>query len=659
MFRSFFASVSAFVVAIGCDRREHGERRRRDQMQVKDVQRTLEELKYLDRAFRLMGMKWDHARMRVTHLAPDELPYPQADESLKGKSVFQIKRKGGGFLSFRAKPAQLDLATAIYQDMALGLPVFIVILKARQIGFSTFVALLYLALALIKDALEVIIAAHVDKSASNLFAIYQTAYRFLPDDIRPVKEKDNQQELKFLANQSQLSAFVAKEGNMGVSTSYTHAHFSEIALWKHAPAETLATALDSIPKLVGTIVIAESTSRGKHNLLYEMWEKATASWDDPNNRGTERPDPWRPKFYSWMDDEEYYLPVGDEFKLSPEEIEFQKQYRATKQQIAWRRAKIKEKASTLGEQGAKGHFDRENPSDPETAFRVVGEIVFEPRALDYMNKHYRRENPTRYDAYLVPDKAVSIGYRPTIVPRGGGPLRIYGKPKPDHDYLMCIDPTRNEGRKPDAAGLHVIDCRTVRVVASYSLPIDPEDLARTAAAIGWYYNEAYAVVESNDAGIGCARVMYKELGYTNMHRHISVGQTQTQYSRNLGFSLKGENRDECIKNGKRFVREYRVEIPDPETLDEMEAFRAVFDKKLNKFKPQGTGEGRQDNLVMALLIGLYIGNIRYRWFDLQPKKRGVPVVGDEADNIAVSLMDELEIKAQEHEFRVEALLGDY
>lgn len=627
-------------------------------MEIKDVQRTREELQYLDRAFRLMGCKWDHVRQRVTHLAPDELPYPTADESLRGKSVFKIKRKGGGMLRFRAKPAQLDLATAIYQDMAWGRPVFIVILKARQIGFSTFVGLLFLGLALIKDALDVIIAAHIDKSASNLFAIYQTAYRFLPDDLKPVKEKDNQQELKFLQNQSQLSAFVAKEGNMGVSTSYTHAHFSEIALWKHAPAETLATALDSIPQVVGTIVVAESTSRGKHNLLYEMWQKATASWDNPANRGATRADPWRPKFYAWYDDEGYYLPVDDSFKATPEEVELQKAYRLTKQQLAWRRAKIAEKASSLGEQGARAHFDRENPSDPETAFRVVGEIVFEPRALDWLNTHFRRENPTGYDAYLVPDKDVPCGHRPFIVPKGGGPLRIFKKPILDHDYILCADPTRNEGRKPDAAGMHVIDANTIQVVASYSLPIDPEDMARVNAAVGWYYNEAFAVVENNDAGIGCARVMYKELGYTNMYRHTSPGKIQAQYSKDLGFPLKGENRDECIKNGKRFVREYRVEIYDPETLDEMESFRAVFDRKTNKFKPQGTGEGRQDNLVMALLIGLYVGNIRYRWFDREPVKRNEPKPLGEDDNIAVSFADEREIERVPVSYRVEALLGD-
>lgn len=626
-------------------------------MEIKDVARTLKELKLLDQAFRLMGCKWNHVKGRVTHLDPHELPYPGLPEEYAGRSVYQIKVKGGGFISFRAKAAQLRALTAVYEDMALGLPVFIVILKARQIGFSTMIALLFLGLAILKDALDIIVAAHIDKSASNLFGIYKTAYHFLPDILKPIKEKDNQQELKFLSNQSQLSAFVAKEGNMGVSTSYTHAHFSEIALWKHNPAETLATALDSIPKMVGTIVFAESTSRGKHNLLHEMWLSASASWARADQRGQNRKDPWRPLFYSWMDDEEYYLPTDDSFKLTQEEIEIQKIHRCNKQQLAWRRSKIAEKTGSLGVEAAKAHFDRENPSDPETAFRVVGEIVFDARALDWQNKHCKIKNPRRFDAYLVPDPNMPTGFKPFITPNGVGALRVFKQPKDGHNYLLCCDPTRNEGRNPDAAGLHIIDTSTIQVVASYSKALDPEDLAREAAAIGWYYNEAFAVIENNDAGIGCVRVMYKELGYRNVYRHTPADTIHAQYSKTLGFPLKGESRDEVIKNGKRFVREYRSEIYDEQTLSEMEVFRAVFDKVRNRFKAQGTGEGRQDNLVMALLMGWYVGNIRYQWYKMEAKSRVKPVVLEDSDNLATDFSDKIEL-AEERPVRVEGLLGD-
>jgi hypothetical protein len=623
-------------------------------MEVRDVSRTLQELKYLDQAFRLMGCKWDHVRRRVVHLEAHELPYPGADPSkFAGKSVFTIKIKGGGFTTFRPKSAQLRMLTAVFEEMALGLPVFIVILKARQIGFSTCIALLFLALALIKSALDIIVAAHIDTSASNLFSIYKTAYHFLPDDIKPPKEKDNQQELKFAPNQSQLKSFVAKEGNMGVSTSYTHAHFSEIGLWKHNPAETLATALDSIPKMVGTIVFAESTSRGKGNLLHELWERSIASWLVPEQRGLNRKDPWRPLFFAWFDDEDYYLPIDDSFKLTGEEVELQQQFRLTKQQLAWRRAKIAEKAGALGEPGAKAHFNRENPSDPETAFRLMGDIVFDAPAIEWQTKTYQKENPNCFQAYLVPDKRVPTGFKPFVVPRHDGPLRIYRRPEPSGDYLMCMDPTRNEGTTPDDAALQIIDVNKVEVVASYNQPIDPEDFGREAAAIGWYYNEAFCVCESNDAGIGTVRTMYKELGYRRMYRHTSPDKIVQEYSKSLGFPLKGEIRDEVIKNGKRFLREYRVIIPDKPTLNELIAFRTVFDRVRNRFKAQGTGKSKQDNLVMALLIGLYVGNIIYQWH----KKEIVPIhLPRTLDNVAESWDDERELAVRGPS--IEALLGD-
>lgn len=632
-------------------------------MDIKNVEAVRQELAYLNSALRLLGCKWDHLKQRVVHLSEDEYPHLdlQGDPAYAGKSVFKIKVKGatdGGIVPFRAKAAQLDLLTAIYQDMALGIPVFIAILKARQIGFSTVIALLFLALALVKNALDIIVAAHVDASASNLFNIYKFAYRFLPDAIKPLKEKDNQQELKFAQNQSQLKAFVAKEGNMGVSTSYTHAHFSEIALWKQNAPETLATALESIPMMPGVIVIAESTSRGKGNILHDIWVKATEAWANPENRGAVRADKWRPLFYSWMDDETYRLPVTSAFKMTIEEIEFQTQYRCTKEQIAWRREKIKSNTGAMGVAGAIAHFNRENPSDPETAFRAAGNIVFDLDALDWLNTAYRQKPQTTYDAFLIPDKAYHSGYRPMVTPNGqNGNLRIYRHPQKGVEYLLCGDPTRNEGPNPNEAALHVIDTAKVEVVASFSAALDPDEFARVAAAVGWYYNYAFAVIENNNAGITTCRVMYKELNYRNMYMHVSPGKAGHQTSTTIGFSMKGDVRSDAIENAQRFIREYRVGIYDYLTLDEAESFRAVYDKQRQKYKEQAES-GKQDNLIIALIIGLYVGNERYRWYRLDIKRKDIPIeIKGELELPDGTFL--LDVDLKERKPRLESLLGDY
>ncbi len=614
--------------------------------QLDDIRR---ELGVLNQAFRLLGCKWDHLKQRVVLLEdnlgnpdyPDDRLNPMSpayvggiDDASRafhrkeyaGRSVFTIKIKGGRFIKLRPNPAQLHMLTAVFEDMALGIPVFIAILKARQIGFSTIIALLFLGLALVKDALNVIIAAHINDSASSLFGIIKTGYMFMPEVLKPIKEKDNVQELKFAQNQSQLKSFKAKEGSMGVSTSYTHAHFSELALWQENPPETLATALDAIPKMVGVIVFVESTSRGKNNILYDMWKRATAAWEEVENRGAIRADPWRPLFYSWMDDADYRLPVTEAFKLTQEEIDFQKEYRCTREQLAWRRAKINEKVSTLGYPAALAHFNRENPSDPDTAFKAAGSIVFDLEAIDWLNETFRQVPQITYDAFLSRDANYPNGYKPMILPNGlNGALRIYQQPQEGVDYDLWCDPTRNEGVNPNDAAFHIIDTRTIKQVAAFSLPIDPADLGRICAAVGWYYNYAFAVIENNNAGITTCRVMYKELGYTNMHHHVAPGKTGYQTSRVLGFSMKGDVRSDCIENFKRYICEYRVEIPDYLTLDEMESFRAVYDKKRGKFKEQAE-TGKQDNLVTSYMMGLYVGNQRYSWHLKEAKRKQDPRV---------------------------------
>ncbi|MBK8583434.1 MAG: hypothetical protein IPL86_16955 [Flavobacteriales bacterium] len=613
---------------------------------------TFEELRYLNSAFYLMGCKWDNALKRVVHLDRTEMPHPDAPEDFRGQSIFHISVKPSGMKIFRAKAAQLKLFTAVYEEMARGTPCYIIILKARQIGFTTAIGLLILALSLLKEATNAMIAAHIDDSAYSIFEIYKRAYHFLPYDendpdnphnLKPKKEADNLTMLKFEENQSSMRSFVAKEGSLGVSKPHTYAHFSEMALWRGDAGQTLATALDSIPKVVGSIVFIETTSRGRGNAFHKLWESASAS-DERFQQTGERTDLWRPLFFSWMDDEDYRVTPPATWVKSADEVLFQLKARCDDAQLYWRNRKISEKMGTLGYEGAVAHFNRENPTTPEDAFAFAGDATFDAMGMAWLRKRFETRDPDRYDVFLAKSEVgVPGGAYPIITPNiASGPLRIFSMPREDGRYMICADPTRNEGDKPDDAAMHILDIDNIAQVGAFTLPIDPYDFADVIVAAALFFNNAFVVCENNNAGLGTVLRIVKELKYANVYYHgKSPGQAISEHV-SAGFPTNKTTRPELITNGKRFIKELRVVLHDPETFDEMESYRREWDAERGKYVDEER-PGESNNLVMALLIGLLVGNLKYRWFNKARRHHRSPApMKPEGDVLTVRRFKEVE-----------------
>jgi len=610
--------------------------------------KTANELRTLNTAFSLLGCKWEPLVKRVINLNHDELPFPGAPEETRGRSCFQIKTKGEGLVYMRPKAAQLQLATAIYEEMALGIPAFLALLKARQIGFSTFIGLLNLAIAILKAGCDIIVAAHIDDSATNLFSIYQLGYRSLRQAVDRLvdeggenpfpfsldKEADNTTTIKLRENQSRMQSFVAKEGNMGISTSYTAAHCSEFALWKNDPAQTLATALDSISKTVGSMVFIETTSRGRGNAFHKLWLAARESWSDKRNRGASRPTPWRPLFFNWMSDEDYRITPPADWVKSKEEAEFQNIHKCDDAQLYWRNRKIAEKASSLGKAGAVAHFNRENPTTEEDAFQYAGDVSFDPVALDWLKSRFQIKDANTYDLALLDVQLGPGKYKPyvapnTLVGKLGGKFRIFSMPQPGVHYFISADPTRNEGTNPDKAAFHVWRTDAPEQVALWHGHVDPYDFADLLVAAGLFYNYAFLVPESTGPGLGTCLRIKKELKYGTIYfRNKPTPQSEGS----IGFSTDKGTKKEMITNAQRYVKELRPVIHDPETYLEIEGYRREWDSDKGEYVDV---TGVDDNLAMALFIGLYVGNTLYGWYK-KPRRVLESVVSlSPEDSIAV------------------------
>ncbi len=130
----------------------------------------------------------DPAASRTTEVER-QLGYFDAAIALIDKGIFKIQNQDtGGLVSFVPKWDQRRLYKMIRASIAAGVPAFIIIPKARQIGFSTAIAILFLALALVRDTIDVLVAAHEDKSQRRIWKIYKTAWRNQPPEYGTIDD---------------------------------------------------------------------------------------------------------------------------------------------------------------------------------------------------------------------------------------------------------------------------------------------------------------------------------------------------------------------------------------------------------------------------------------------------------------------------------------
>ena len=113
------------------------------------------------------------------------------------EGCLKIKTKSGQIIPFRLNPAQEKLYAAAKEQQDAGKPVRLIILKARQLGFSTLTEGLIFHACATRENTNALIVAHLDVATGNLFRMSKLFYDELPGPIRPMLKASNAQELIF------------------------------------------------------------------------------------------------------------------------------------------------------------------------------------------------------------------------------------------------------------------------------------------------------------------------------------------------------------------------------------------------------------------------------------------------------------------------------
>lgn len=504
------------------------------------------------------------------------------------ETFLQIKTKDGEVRPFRLNKAQERLYDIIKREHEAGRPVRIVILKARQLGFSTVTQGMVFADAATRPNVRCLDVAHRDDATANLFRMSKLFLDGLPMQVRPMVRNSNAQEILFenptrdpkekMQNpglRSSIRCVTAGGGGIGRSDTLTNVHASEYAFWPGDKKMTLSGILQAVPNIPGTMVIIESTANGFDDFK-TIWDDAVAGRSD-----------FVPVFFAWYDNEAYRMPVPPGTVWSPEERELQERYNLSEEQLAWRRWCIRNNCH-----GDVNVFNQEYPGCPEDAFISSGNPVFDNQSIIARLAHLPK--PEAVGRFTYDYDGLSIR-NIKFAEDAQGPVKIYAKPKDGYPYVLGGD-TAGEGS--DFFTGQMLDNTTGKQVAVLRGRMEEVDYAHQLYCMGIWYNTALLGVEMNYSSYPVREL--ERLGYPNIYVRQREDTFTHAITKSFGFVTNVQTRPLLVANLVTVMQESPECVIDEDTLREMLVFCYDSHRKATALP------GEHDDLVMALGIAHHI-----------------------------------------------------
>jgi hypothetical protein len=318
-----------------------------------------------------------------------------------------VRREDKRAVKLIARPWQLAFDAALEKQRAEGKPMRAIILKARKLGFSTWVEAKFMQRITQLEAQYAVVVGQDRPTSGVLFDMAKLIYDRLPTDaqladliygegagqrapfsVRPerIGMGETRSGAKWMAlgdrhRTSDASIYETRTaGSSGAGRGYTPSliHASEVAHWDDPRFKV--GLLESLPGLPETIAVFESTANG-FNDFHAMWQNAIEGAEDPELGGF-----YAPLFFGWQDNPDYVREfpsdgarerfertVGDESGGGDEEeVVLVESFGLSLEQLFWRRTKLNEPQLS----GDIDIFHQEYPATPEQAFIGSGRPVF-------------------------------------------------------------------------------------------------------------------------------------------------------------------------------------------------------------------------------------------------------------------------------------------
>ena len=458
------------------------------------------------------------------------------------EALLWVRRRDGRTVRLRANAAQRAFEEQRGREN--------VVLKARQMGMTTWVAARFFLRTITRPGSVTLHVAHTREAAENVLATVRRMWEWLPEELREGELRLRRATagcLVFGETGSEIRVASAADENAGRGLSVQNLHCSEVSRWPGDARATLAGLRAALAP--GGELVMESTPNGAYGAFYEEW---CAGVDAPSGVGVVR------HFFPWWMEPSYVGPRVESAAMSDEERALCVARGLSAEQIGFRRGLERSYSVLRGQEFAE---------DAETCFRATGTCCFELSAIEAR----LREAPEPAER------------------RRNGALWVWFGARPGREYVVAVD-TAGGGVEGDFAAVQVVDVATGMQCAELQERLRPAELAGVVAGLAREYGGALVVVERNNHGAAVLAYLETSERYARVYRERGeAGWLTTAASKAATVARLGA----AIAEGGAGLMSRRL-------LGECRTFVSGESGRV------GAAHGSHDDLVMGMALGLSV-----------------------------------------------------
>lgn len=473
------------------------------------------------------------------------------------QNLYAIRNKKGEIVPMRLNKHQWRLVDVLIKN-SVGEP--IIILKPRQIGYSTFIKIWVLDDVLFYSGINAVTQSHKKESLEDLFQIIRLAYDRFPEALKlgvsgseGKLSQDTKHRLRIGHMNSQIEVKLEVR-----SVSVNRIHFSEHAFTD--PKRLAATEGSLTPDCLR---IYESTPYGL-NSFYDLYMSRRGKYSTI--------------FVPWYEHDEYCL-NGELYNKSIEEVELQKEYPKIKDgHLLFRRSKL----TTMSDLA----FRQEYPLNDVECFLESGACYFnQTKLMSHMNFLKNRDE--------IISRTQIDGIEIRVFEEFDEEAVLSGEAL----YFFGIDPSEGVGRDFSAGSLiKVTSDHKITQVASIHGQASPTNTARVLFSFltKKYRTRDYipmVVVERNNHGHAVLSMLRNnpDTLYYNLYFDKDT---------RAGFVTTRISKTQIMSDLRDMLDEEILEIKDPKTIEELLTIKSTDTGKIE------AEEGRHDDQVIGLALAV-------------------------------------------------------
>ena len=154
-------------------------------------------------------------------------------------------------------------------------------------------------------------------------------------------------------------------------------------------------------------------------------------------------------------------------------------------------------------------------------------------------------------------------------------------------------------RNGDYSVAQVLDSKK-RQVATWRGHVHPDYFAEVLRQLGYYYNEAFIIVENNSHGILTATRLGKDYAYPNFFTEVQIDKLTDKETTKLGFTTTAKTKPLIIDELRAAMREGELELNDKTTIREMLTYIVTESGAME------AEQGCYDDCVMSLALANHV-----------------------------------------------------